>query len=389
MYNCKLLALLSLAIVANAEVLCQKEVVVKSAADLTTLNGCFDGVAISHTELEYINLAGLTSVGNLTVSNNKKLQSVTLPLLKSARILNFQDNVNLGEINIAKLTSAQEVSIINNSNLKQMNFPAGLEKVNKMDINNNGIATLDGLKFDELDTIFVAANRNLKTLALTNLTSINGDLTVVNNNMKFELSAPKLVTSKNLNINNVTNLNLNSLNKVSNVLDFSYNFFEEVELNVTHIGATLSFIGNSQLKNISFPELEEIGGSLFLANNSALNVIDGFKDLQTIYGSLNVSGPISNITLPDLKKIGGISSVKSSDKFDCATFRTFIRSVTNSTKFNCTEEKDLDNGKNDKEVKDHKDDKSDKDDHSDKKGSANTIRSGLAVVVAIAVSLFI
>ena len=68
------------------------------------------------------------------------------------------------------------------------------------------------------------------------------------------------------------------------------NLFESFTApNLTKSGGFV-FVGNPNLKNISLPQLTQIGGGFQIANNSKLLNIDGFKNLKTVDGAIDFSG---------------------------------------------------------------------------------------------------
>ncbi|ORY07997.1 hypothetical protein K493DRAFT_310009 [Basidiobolus meristosporus CBS 931.73] len=389
----KILAVLSLAMVGSAQTVCQDEFHVKSQADLNTISSCYSTLTISNTQINTVDLSRLEKVtDDLIISNNTELVSILLPNLKSVGTLNIHSNRLLNHLNVASLATAEDILVNINPKLQSLDFTTGLEKVEELDVNSNGIYSLRGLeKVKEMDKFVVTANGHLKDIHLANLTTITDKLAITNNNFDFEFSAPKLVSTGSFSVNNVTSLNLASLTNVNEVLDFSYNFFEKLDLgNVTKVADALSIIGNSKLSNVTFPALESIGGALLIANNSALHIVEGFDKLTTIGGSLQIVGALTNLTLPELKNIKGITNIQSSDEFDCAQASGKLEHITASHNFTCKAKvakptMDGGNGATNGE-KDHgKSDDKDK----DHKNGATIVRGGYALVVVLAACLFL
>lgn len=80
---------------------------------------------------------------------------------------------------------------------------------------------------------------------------------------------------------------------VTQYLGFYGNTMETQSLpNLTTTGG-LVFVDNTQLSNISIPNLTSVNASLQIANNTMLKKIDGIQKLMTVTASLDFNGNFS------------------------------------------------------------------------------------------------
>jgi hypothetical protein len=81
---------------------------------------------------------------------------------------------------------------------------------------------------------------------------------------------------------------------------------------------SLSMLNNAVLATVDFPSLEAIGGSLVIANNSALSDINGFPALASVGGNVDLTGDFDSVSLPALDRVGGGVNIQSSNPdFQC------------------------------------------------------------------------
>ena len=87
------------------------------------------------------------------------------------------------------------------------------------------------------------------------------------------------------------------------------------DLPQTDIG--LSIIGFPSLQNLSFPNLETIGGSLNISLNPDLPLVN-LSALQSVGGDLDLTGNFTRIIWPNLRRVYGTALVESTyASIDC------------------------------------------------------------------------
>jgi hypothetical protein len=79
------------------------------------------------------------------------------------------------------------------------------------------------------------------------------------------------------------------------------------------------------LDSVSFNELSAIGGDLTFQNNPQITNFNGFQNLATVGGDVDVIGNFNSLSLPSLESVGGGINVETtSNSFQCPfpNFRT-------------------------------------------------------------------
>lgn len=81
---------------------------------------------------------------------------------------------------------------------------------------------------------------------------------------------------------------------------------------------SLSILNSPLINNANFPAFTNIEGNLYFANNSALQNINGFPQLQEVGGNVDLTGDFNSLSLPNLDQVGGgINIQSSSSSFLC------------------------------------------------------------------------
>jgi len=130
-----------------------------------------------------------------------------------------------------------------------------------------------------------------------------------------------LETAMNMTFRNCSSVSLPSLANVSQYLGFYGNTMQSfIAPNLTTTGG-LVFVDNTQLTNISIPQLVSVNGSYQIANNTMLKQINGFEKLSTIKSSLDFNGNFTDVELPGLTQVSGAFNLQTSANFDCSGFQ--------------------------------------------------------------------
>lgn len=162
-------------------------------------------------------------------------------------------------------------------------------------------------------------NRFLTSISQPSLKEINGALNIAANSPQLAISLPALLTVQNASFRNVQSVTFNNLTNVtSNLGFFDSSMSSIVAPNLTVVESSLAFVNCSQLTNMSFPKLTEIGGTFLIANNTDLTDISGFDEVQTVGGSIDWTGSFDNASLPAISNVrGGVNVQSSSQTFQC------------------------------------------------------------------------
>jgi hypothetical protein len=240
--------------------------------------------------LETLTSSTLESIGgSFTMRNVTLLTSLNFAKLTSVRSLAWQSLNRIASLSLGPLTQAEEVTI-SDTFLDKLDG-IDLESVRKLDINNNGRLT----KFT------------------TQLKDLSDNLNIQANGIDLDVSLPNLVWISNMTIANVTSFSVPSLQVVNGSARFDSNYFESFSApNLTHTeSGDISFVGNGKLNNITFPKLTAIGGGLLIANNTGLDKVTFFSELETIGGAVKLRGNFTEVEFPALQDVKGAFDVSS------------------------------------------------------------------------------
>lgn len=246
---------------------------------------------LNNGAIERFSSSDLTTVGGaFEMKNVTKLISISLPKLNSVKTLTWQSLTRLETIDLA-VTKAEEVSV-SDTFLKSLK---GLDvtSVKKLDINNN----------------------RLLTTFTSSLANLGDTLNIQANGIGLDVSLPNLIWIANMTIANVTRFSVPSLAVVNGSARFDSNYFSSFSApNLTETqSGDISFVGNGNLANVTFPKLERIGGGLLVANNTELSDVNGFPKLSSIGGAVKLRGSFKKASFPALEDVRGAFDVSSTE----------------------------------------------------------------------------
>lgn len=295
---------------------------IASQADATQLAECdtIEGsVLISASAADTtIDLGGkLTEIGgDLTAENNGLLNTFQSDSLKTiGGAFTLKNVTKLSTLSFPKLG---EVGSIDWATLNALPEPTfgnpGITKAKSVVIADTFIENIDGINVDSLTDMNINNNRRLTKFS-TSIKSLSNTLIIQANGLNLSMEMPNLQWIANMTISNVTSFSVPSLHTVNGSMRFDSNYFETfIAANLTDIqDGDLSFVSNPQLTNISIPTLTHIGGGFTVANNTALEKLDGFGGLNEIGGAVKVRGSFTDVELPDLQDVKGAFEVVSTE----------------------------------------------------------------------------
>ncbi|KAI1283937.1 GPI-anchored cell wall organization protein ecm33 [Xylaria sp. FL0933] len=257
-----------------------------------------------------IDLTGdLTEVkGDFIVKNNGLIQTLRSDSLKtiggmwqlnndtSLTSLNFGAMESVGEINWVTLNALPEPTLGN----------PGITKAKSVLVADTFVSNLDGLNIQDLTDMNINNNRRLSKFS-TSIKTLSNALYVNANALNMTMEMPNLEWIANMTIANVSTFAIPSLKAVNGSMRFDSNYFDVFNApNLTTIqDGDLSFVSNPELTNITIPKLEKVGGGVTIANNTALEKVDGLNSLATVGGAIKMRGSFNEIDLPSLENVVG------------------------------------------------------------------------------------
>ena len=231
--------------------------------------------------------------GNLTVTNAVNLAGLSVSSLQQLGGLELYNLTVLTTLSAPQLVQVDTLNFTALPALQQLGFTTGLTKATGVLITNTGLSSLSGISsLQQVDTFNVNNNPALTNISLQ-VTSIKKSLDIEANDgfsSGLSTSFPMLQTAQNMTFRNCSDVQLPALANVTQDLGFYGNAFSSFSApNLTTTGG-LVFVDNTQLTNITIPQLTSINTTFQIANNTQLKQINGFTKLSVVQGALDFSG---------------------------------------------------------------------------------------------------
>ncbi|KAK5628805.1 hypothetical protein RRF57_004520 [Xylaria bambusicola] len=265
-----------------------------------------------------IDLGGrLTSIGgNFVVNNNGLIQSLSSSSLEKVGG-NFQLNnvTSLTSLTFPELGEVGAIDWVTLSSLQEPTFGnPGITKAKSVKVADTFVANLDGINVQVLEDMDINNNRRLSKF-ITSIKSLTNTLRVNANSLNMTMEMPNLESIANMTISNVSTFAIPSLQTINGSAYFDSNYFSEFFApNLTKVqDGSLSFVSNPQLTNISIPLLKKVGGGLTIANNTALDKVNGLGSLTDVGGAIKMRGSFNEIDLPSLNNVVGTAEFVSTE----------------------------------------------------------------------------
>lgn len=269
---------------------------ISSQADITKLGTCSTlkgNVAVGSSgdsQLDFGTIQGIN--GDLVITNNSAIQQLkgaSLGAISGKFVLSALNA--LTSVNLPSLSSCGAIQFENLAALSELGFTTGVKTCKSIIVADTRLTSLKGLDMRSAATVDIN-NNNLLVDWESKFDNLTDKMSVTVNGLNFKLALPNLKWAANLTIANVSSFSAPSLATVNGSLRLDSNFLEAVAFpNLTSVlTGDLAFVGNSKLKNISMPSLTAIGGGFTVANNTALQSVDGFPKLKTVGGAVKFGG---------------------------------------------------------------------------------------------------
>jgi len=232
-----------------------------------------------------------TKMGSLSISGDMK-QVILDNLQQVESDIKISGTATLTTVSLASLQSAQDIEIANNSGLVTVSLPS--------------ISKLTG-------KLFISGNSPSLEVDVSKLSGVGDSVT----------------------FSNCSSIDVSSLSSIGSMASFTGNSFTKLNLtNLKSVNKDLSFSGNDRISTLMLPKLDSVGGTVLIANNTNLESVT-FPSLTTIGGSLEVSGRLNKLVFDTLNEIRGSATITSdsSSHFKCTDVEA-VHTVTQG-KFSC------------------------------------------------------
>ncbi len=298
---------------------------IASFSNVTSLEGDFQ---VDNLDLltEVSILDQISSIGNLTITNNAQLNTVTFNQLQTMTG-NFRITFNssLSSLSVPQLNQiGGELRVTNiGSGLTNLSFPLLVSSGNVWISDIAGVTIINFLEYQTANGVLnIGSCSNLTTINLPELLSVGNDFSINNSPLVNSITVPVLNTvAADSEFDDLTMTNLTFLQ------------------NVTSIGGRLSLTDMTVLSSLQgMDNLTSLGG-FNLTNCDLVTNLEGFSNLNiTSLGSLNLSGnegitSLNNSFLESLTNMGtlGISFNGNLLEIDALQNLTSLTATSSST----------------------------------------------------------
>ncbi|KAI5857196.1 hypothetical protein BZA05DRAFT_387547 [Tricharina praecox] len=345
MLNIKRLLFAALA-VGMVAAQCDEDIEIQSDGDVSQLDSCsrFDGsINIKKGVANIIFPTSVSSItGDLIIDGAVGLTGFSAPGLKTiGGSFKLNGLTVLSTLSCPELVSVGDIAWSTLPALQSLSFTKKVSKANTVLITDTLLTSLEGINLVTAERFNINNNRYLRSVnvALGNVTDV---LIIEANGKGVNASFPNLKWANNITVRDAGDVYFPVLEEVKSTAAFVNNTFETVSFpELTQVGESLAFVSCSRLTKISANELEEVGGTFQLANNTKLAVVEDFDKLAVVGGAVDISGVVTNVTLPSLDDVRGGFNLQSTEDVSCDEFNDLKSSgVIKGDDFTCAGKKE-------------------------------------------------
>lgn len=192
-----LLLLVSSSQLANA---CTGDVKVTSQGDLDSIGGChmYQGsITINKVAAPKLKFKGVQMIqGDVVVTDNDALSHLDLGDVQAIDgELKLHNNKLLSHLDLPKLTAIRSFELAVLPALPALSFPAGLSQAETFKVSDTTAARIEGLKMSKISQLVIDNNIYLKSLPMSNMTSVSDLVSVSANSpgLSLDVSSGALV----------------------------------------------------------------------------------------------------------------------------------------------------------------------------------------------------
>lgn len=212
--------------------------------------------------------------------------------LEEIGTFHLEDLLLLNTLKFPHLTSVDTISWSILNDLSFLSFMDGISKAKDVNIQYTFLNSLEGLAFEQVDTLSISHNNWLQNVEMP-LTRVTNDLYLYTNSNKLAAVFNDLQWAYNVTITNAGTICMPSLTSVNGSVGFYSTNVDELALgNLETIGGALAISSNPDLTKVSLPALRSVCGGFFIDHNPQLQELH-LDALTSICGALQVSGNLS------------------------------------------------------------------------------------------------
>ncbi|CAI5757591.1 unnamed protein product [Candida verbasci] len=269
-----------------------------------------------------VELTGVEQIyGDLHINNVTQASAINAPTLQLVSgELEVNGNTILSNLNLAQLTTVGSLNLIALPALEQTGLTAGITSADEIIISDTGLNSLAGINVYKLKVFNVNNNDDIETID-SGLQEVTDTIDISHNAEKVDVTLDQLTSANNIYLQSINSFSAPNLTVANGSISLSSSSNEKFELaELTSIGKSLTIDNNDELEELDFPKLTSIGGALEISENENLKSFDGFSELQTIGGSVNMNGTFDNGTFDSLSRVSGGFTLKTDGELSCEAF---------------------------------------------------------------------
>ncbi|CCC12364.1 hypothetical protein SMACR_05542 [Sordaria macrospora] len=291
---------------------------VNSQADATGLANCKTvkgSVVVTKDVAGDFQISGpLIITGDLKIEDNSKINSIGSETLEQiGGEFKISKTTQLNSISMPKLTQVNKLTWQSIGNPAEMGITQ-LNKVDEVTISDTKLRSIDAINVTSISSMNLDNNQFI-TKYEPAIKEIKKELNIHANGLDMEVSFPNLIWALNVAVSDVSKISFPSLEIVNGSARFDDNKFDSFSFpNLTSTtNGDISFVGNENMQNLTFPKLTKIGGGLLIANNTALEEISDFPLLETVVGAIKLRGNFTEVKFPKLQSVRGAFDLASTN----------------------------------------------------------------------------
>lgn len=279
-------------------------------------------VTINGDAFGTVELTGLEQLyGDLSILNATQATTVNAPTLQLVSgALEINANTILANLNLAQLTTVGTFNLNALPALESTGLTAGLTSAEEIIISDTGLNQLTGINVYKLKVFNVNNNDDIDTID-SGLQEVTDTIDISYNAEKVDVILNQLSSAKNIILQSINSFQAPNLTVANGSIAFTSSSIEEIKFaNLKSIGNSLTINKNDDLEEIDFPKLTSIGGALQISDNENLKSLDGFSELETVGGTVNINGSFDNGTFDSLSRVSGGFILKIDGELSCSAF---------------------------------------------------------------------
>lgn len=294
--------------------------------DYSSCSTLVGNLTISGSSLSNAALANVEAIhGSLTITNATSLDSFHADSLTSVTNLRLNQ---LTVLSSASFGSLQRVELIEFIALPALQtFTTNLRSANMIYISDTSLESVNAFSSLEEVAIFNFNNNRYLTNLQSTLRTVSNALEFSSNGEGANVTFDSLIWANNVTLRDVNSASFAALRNVNASFGLINNSI--TSLNMSHlaaVGGSFAVVSNDQLTDLHCSNLSQVGGGFVVANNTELNQINGFHNLSSVGGALEVQGNFTQLDLANLRSVRGGANVDTrSGNFSCNPLRSLQR----------------------------------------------------------------